>query len=182
MVVTYSYSAIVFRKAVIMAPDASLFADVSLIQLVPTAGGSFLARQMDDPVIKTLVSLVSEASAAGNPHGHTAEEIWDGEGHKKFCATIRPEHTYSILIENDPHSLAAVEDETVVRRYHNGIGSNVVVIPNRYHVTHENIPNHPAALEYLVLVQSILADAQRLRANDGGRPSASRFQNSAAQR
>ncbi len=43
-IVVYSYAAIVFREAVITADDRTLFSDTSLIQLCPTAGGSFLAR------------------------------------------------------------------------------------------------------------------------------------------
>jgi hypothetical protein len=54
-VVTYSYSAIVFRMAVIVADDPALFANVSLIQLVPIAGGSSLARSMWFPGIGTLI-------------------------------------------------------------------------------------------------------------------------------
>ena len=160
-VITYSYSATVFRKAVLLAPDGSLFRDVSLIQLVPTAGGSFLARKMDNALMKSLVSIASKPSAAENPYGDTAAELWGDAGTRAFHERIDPRRMFTVLVPNDPHSLAEIDDPVVRKRYENGIGSNVVVIPERFGVTHDNAPNHPAALDCLVILQSSLADMRR---------------------
>jgi hypothetical protein len=161
-VITYSYSATVFRKAVLLASDDSLFHDVSLIQLVPTAGGSFLARKMENPFTKSLVSIASKASAAENPFGKTAEELWGDLGTHIFHQRIDPRRMFTVLVPHDPHSLADIDDPVVRKRYENGIGRNVVVIPERLGVTHDNAPNHPAALDYLVILQSNLADTRRV--------------------
>jgi len=148
-VVVFSYSAVVFREAVISAEDPSVFAGMSLVQLVPTAGGSLLARWMRYPIFGMLASLASKPSAAENPYGQFAEKLWGGEGNKKFSEVIDPERTYSILLERDPHSLATVKNLKVQQRYNNGIGTNVVVIPKSAGVTHEYLPTHPKALAIL---------------------------------
>ncbi|MGZ5508321.1 MAG: hypothetical protein ACXWKH_18265 [Limisphaerales bacterium] len=148
-VLVYSYSAIVFRASVIMGHDRALFADVSLIQLVPTAGGSFLALSMNFPVVRSLVSWASPSSAAENPYGSFAKMLWDGAGNKKFYEVINPQRVHTILLEGDSHSLAHVKNKNVQRRYKNGIGTNVVVIPISAGATHDDFPNQPAALVYL---------------------------------
>jgi hypothetical protein len=151
-VVTYSYSAIVFRMAVIVADDRMLFSNVSLIQLVPAAGGSSLARSMWFPGICTLVSLASKPSAAACPYGHLAKELWEGEGNRKFYEAISPKGMVSLLLEGDTHSLAGVRNQKVQRRYYNGIGPNVIMIPKSAGVTHEYFPTERAGLDYLRMV------------------------------
>ena len=148
-VVNYSYSAIVFRKAVLLAGDDDLFSGAAIVQLVPTAGGSFLARHMGNPIAAALVALASKFSVAENPYGGLAEELWDGEGNQRFYEAIDARRMRTLLVEDDPHSLARVADTEVQRRYQNGIGPNVVTIPKRSGVTHENFPTHPVALDYL---------------------------------
>ena len=165
-VITYSYSATVFRKAVLLAPEGTLFRDLSLIQLVPTAGGSFLARKMDNALMKSLVSIASKPSAAENPYGKAATELWGDAGTRVFRERIDPRRMFTVLVTHDPHSLAFIDDPAVRRRYENGIGNNVVVIPERFGVTHDNAPNHPVALEYLVILQSNLADVRRLQTSN----------------
>jgi hypothetical protein len=147
--VVYSYAAIVFREAVILADDKTLFSDAALIQLVPTAGGSFLARGLEHPVAAWLVSLASKSSAAENPFGSFAEKLWEGDGNAKFYEAIDSRRMHTILLEGDSHSLAGVKNAGVQRRYRNGLGPNVVVIPKSSGVTHECFPNHPVALAYL---------------------------------
>lgn len=147
--VAYSYGAIVFREAVITAVDRTLFSNASLIQLVPTAGGSFLARSLKNPVMAWVVSLFSKPTYAENPNGGFAEELWAGAGNQKFYEVIKPGRLHSILVEGDPHSLAGIADLNVRARYHNGIGLNAVVIPQSAGVTHDYFPTQPAALEYL---------------------------------
>jgi hypothetical protein len=148
-VVAYSYAAIVFREAVITAPDRSPFSGASLIQLAPTAGGSRLARAMQVPLLALLVGLVSNPSAAEDPYGSFAKKIWEGEGNEKFYAVINPRRMQTILVEGDSHSLARVRNKKVQRRYKNGIGQNVVIIPKGAGVVHDYFPTEPAALEYL---------------------------------
>jgi|KBSMisStandDraft_5_1062788.scaffolds.fasta_scaffold131662_3 hypothetical protein len=148
-VVAYSYAAIVFREAVITAPDRTLFSEASLIQLVPTAGGSRLARAMQVPLLASLVRLASNPSAAEDPYGSFAKKIWEGEGNEKFYAVINPRRMQTILVEGDSHSLARVRNEKVQRRYKNGIGQNVTIIPKGVGVDHDYFPTEPAALEYL---------------------------------
>ena len=148
-VLVYCYSAIVFREAVILGGERTLFADASLIQLAPTAGGSHLARAMKFPVLAFFVALASHPSAAENPYGRFAEKLWDGAGNKKFYEVINPQRMQTFVVEGDTHSLAGVRDENVQRRYKNGIGPNVVVIPASAGVTHEYFPTQPAGLEYL---------------------------------
>ena len=148
-VITYSYSAAVFRMAVLIADDPAIFSDASLIQLVPTAGGSYLARWLKNPITAWFVSLASKPSAAENPYGRIAAKLWDGIGNRKFHEMIQPARMHTILIEDDPHSLANARDEGVRSRYKNGIGTNVVVIPKSNGVAHEYFPTHPVALEYL---------------------------------
>jgi hypothetical protein len=148
-VIVYSYSAIVFRKSVLLADDQALFADVSLIQLVPTAGGSHLARGLKNPVAAFLVSLASMPSTAQNPYGSMAKELWGIKGSRKFDAAINPDRVQTFLVDDDSHSLADTRNKDVQERYRSGIGSNVVMIPQESGVTHENFPNHPVALYYL---------------------------------
>ena len=148
-IVTFSYSAIVFRKAVIQADDPALFTGVSLVQLVPTAGGSFLARGLRNPLVVFLVSLTSQPSTAERPYGRFAEEIWGGAGSKKFYAAIPPERMHTILIEADEHSLAGVKNLQIQAHYHNGLGPNVVVIPKSFGVTHDYFPTSPVGRAYL---------------------------------
>jgi hypothetical protein len=148
-VVAYSYAAILFREAVITAPDRKLFSEASLIQLAPTAGGSHLAWAMQVPLLASLVRLFSNPSAAEDPYGSFAKEIWEGEGNEKFYAVINPRRMQTILVEGDSHSLARVRNQKVHRRYKNGIGQNVVTIPKGAGVDHDYFPTEPAALEYL---------------------------------
>ena len=148
-IVTYSYSAIVFREAVITAPDPTLFSEASLIQLAPTAGGSHLARAMQIRLLALFVGLVSNPSAAEDPYGSFAKKIWEGEGNEKFYAVINPMRMQTILVEGDSHSLARVRNKKVQRRYKNGIGENVMIIPKGAGVVHDYFPTEPAALEYL---------------------------------
>jgi hypothetical protein len=148
-VITYSYSASVFRKAVLLAEDKALFSGVSLIQIVPTAGGSLQARIMENRIAASVISAASKPSAAENPFGSIAEELWDDEGTSRFDKAISPDRVRTLLVEADSHSLANIPDDEVQQRYRNGIGSNVVVIPKEFGVTHENFPNHPVGLDYL---------------------------------
>lgn len=148
-VVTYSYSAVVFREAVIAAPDRTLFSDDSLIQLVPTSGGSRLACAMRYCFIPMFVGIFSSMSVAEDPYGRVARKLWEGEGNKKFYEVIKPSRVQTILIEGDSHSLARVKNKKVQRRYKNGIGENVIVIPKGAGVMHDFFPTEPAALEYL---------------------------------
>ena len=148
-IVVYSYAAIVFREAVILADDRSLFSEVSLIQLVPTAGGSYFARGLKNPVTAWVVSLFSHQTHAVIPYGGFAERLWAGAGNQKFYEVINPGRVHSILVEGDPHSLAGMADPDVRARYCNGIGLNVVVIPKSTGVTHDYFPVQPAALAYL---------------------------------
>jgi hypothetical protein len=148
-IVVYSYAAIVFREAVIIADDRTLFSDASLIQLVPTAGGSFLARGMKNPVAAWLVSLASQPAHAENPYGGFAEQLWAGANNQKFYEVIHPGRMHTILLEGDPHSLAGIANKEIHERYDNGIGLNVVVIPKSSGVTHDYLPTNPVALGYL---------------------------------
>jgi hypothetical protein len=148
-VVTYSYSAIVFRMAVILADEPSLFANDSLIQLVPAAGGSSFARSMFFPGVVDLVGIASKPSAAACPYGHLARELWEGKGNRIFYQSIDPAHMRSILLEGDTHSLANAWSKKVQRHYHNGIGPNVIVIPKSAGVTHEYFPLEQGGLDYL---------------------------------
>jgi hypothetical protein len=161
-VLVYSYSAIVFRGAVIMGDDRTLFQDASLIQLVPTAGGSFLALSMNFPIVRSLVSWASPSSAAENPYGSISKKLWDGDGNKKFYEVIKPQRIHTILLERDSHSLAGVKNKNVQRRYKNGIGPNVVVIPRSAGVTHDDLPNQPAALVYLRKMLELPHDPNRI--------------------
>lgn len=148
-VLVYSYSAIVFREAVIVADDRSLFSGVSLIQLVPTAGGSHLARGLKYPFTAWLVSLASKPSHAENPYGSFARQIWEGDGNRKFYEVIKPERVHTILLEDDVNSLAQSADKRIREHYENGIGPNVVVIPKSAGVQHIYFPTNPVALGYL---------------------------------
>ena len=148
-ILVYSYSAIVFREAVIIADDRLLFSGASLIQLVPTAGGSHLARGMRNPFTAWLVSLASKPSHAENPYGRFAEQIWDGDGNRKFYEVIKPERMHTILLEDDVNSLAQSADKKIREHYENGIGPNVVVIPKSAGVQHIYFPTNPVALGYL---------------------------------
>ncbi len=161
-VITYSYSAIIFRKTILLPGAADAFAGASLVQLVPTAGGSFLARSLAYRFAISLVSLASKASAAQSPYGSIAKELWDGDGNKNFSEVIRPERVHTLLLENDAHSLANMRSREVKRRYQNGIGPNAVVVPETSGVTHENFPTHPVALAYLRNVMNALTDSEKL--------------------
>jgi len=148
-VVTYSYSAAVFREAVLKADAAALFSGVWLIQLVPTAGGSYLARGLKNPVAAWFTDLASHPSAVENPYGRIAAELWGAAGNQKFHEAIPAGQVQSILIEEDPHSVARIQNAEIQRRYRNGIGDHAVVIPKSMGATHEYFPNEPFALGYL---------------------------------
>jgi hypothetical protein len=145
----YSYSAIIFRQAVVSTPDPGLFAETWLIQLAPTAGGSYLARGMRLPELAWLVSLASNPSVAENPYGRLARQLWEGQGERVFDATVPPDRVRTILVDDDHHSLAKVRNSTVLAHYQNGIGTNVVVIPSSFGVNHDYLPSNPIALEYV---------------------------------
>lgn len=166
-VVTYSYAVIVFRTALIQAKDNSVFEGASLIQLVPTAGGSFLARGMG--LVAGLVGWVSKPTGALYPFGDFAEQLWEGEGNQKFFEVINPEQMSSILLEGDTHSLSKIRDKNARKRYQNGIGRNVTVIPEVTGVTHDYFPTHPVALAYLrkfLQPTNNLASADEVKAGD----------------
>lgn len=148
-VVSYSYSALVFRKAVLLSHAQGLFSEAWIVQLVPTVAGSFLARGMGGYVAASLVALASNPSAAENPYGSLAEELWGSEGNRKFYDAIDARRLHTVLVEDDPHSVLRLADREIQQRYQNGLGPNVVIIPKRVGATHENIPTHPATLAHL---------------------------------
>ena len=166
-VIAFSYGAIVFREAVILARDRSLFFGDRLIQLVPTAGGSFLARGMEHRVAAMVISLASKPSAAANPYGAFAKQVWEGEGNEKFYSIINPKRMLTILVEGDANSVSRIKDEKVQQRYRNGIGENVIVIPRSAGVSHDYFPVEPGGLDYLRRVMespSIGANAEKKNA------------------
>jgi len=148
-IVVFSYGAVVFREAVVDADDRTLFSNVTLIQLAPTAGGSYLARGLKNSVTAWLVFLVSRPTHAEDPYSGLANRMWAGEGNQRFYRAIAPARMHTILLEGDPHSLANVSDSRIREHYCNGIGFNVVVIPKSTGATHDYLPTNPAALEYL---------------------------------
>ncbi len=169
-ILTFSFSAAVFREAVLISDDKSLFSGASLIQLVPTAGGSYLARGMEHPIVGWLISLASKPSAVENPYGRIASEIWGREGTRRFYRVVNFQRMHTLIVEGDRHSLAGVPDDELQRRYRNGNGPNVVVIPKSAGVTHECLPSHPVALQYLrKILESLrpgLAGKNEIAAND----------------
>jgi pimeloyl-ACP methyl ester carboxylesterase len=148
-VIAFSYGAIVFREAVILAPDSSLFAGDRLIQIVPTAGGSFFARGMENRLASFVISAASKPSAAVNPYGAIAKQVWDREGNEKFYSVIDSNRMQTILVEGDANSVSRIKDEKIQRRYKNGIGENVIIVPKSAGVSHEYFPVEPVGLEYL---------------------------------
>jgi hypothetical protein len=148
-VVTFSYSAAVFRKAVLVANDPALFSRVNLIQLVPTAGGSYLAREMGTNRLAGFISELSEPAAVQNPHGPIAGEIWGDEATMKFNEAIKPARVHSIILQDDPNSVAQLNDPAIQKRYRNGIGRNVMMVPKTAGVEHANFPLQPVAVDYL---------------------------------
>ena len=158
-VVTYSYSASIFRKAVLLADDPALFSNVSLIQIVPTAGGSRLARTMKFGPSAFFTSIFSKPSAVANPYGRIAEELWGEAGSRKFHESINRARMHTILIEGDANSLANHRNEKVQRHYQNGIGTNVTMLPKSAGATHEFFPTEPAARACLRNVMTVSAAA-----------------------
>jgi len=165
-VIAFSYGATVFREAVILSKNPSLLAGARLIQLVPTAGGSFFARGMENPLASFVISMASKPAAAANPYGEIAKEVWDGKGNEKFYSVISPRRMQTILVENDANSVSRINDKDVQRRYKNGIGENVIVVPKSAGVTHEYFPVEPAGLEYLRRVM----ESPGMRANAENQP------------
>lgn len=157
--ITFSYSAAVFRQAVLLCPNKALFSDVSVIQLVPTAGGSNLARGMENRLIALLVSLASKPSAAENPYGRISAELWGEEGNRRFNQIVPCDRIHTILVEGDPHSLANSPSEESRRRYRNGIGPNVTLLSKSTGAVHGYMPNHPVVLKCLhnLLASSAIA-------------------------
>jgi hypothetical protein len=92
---------------------------------------------------------VSKSSRAENPYGRFAEQIWDGDGNRKFYEIINPGRVHTILLEDDVHSLSPSTDKKVQERYDNGIGTNFEVIPQSAGVTHDYFPTNHVALGYL---------------------------------
>lgn len=163
-IIGFSYGAMIFREAVILSPDSSLFADRRVVQLVPTAGGSFFARGMQNRLAAFVISMASKPAAAANPYGEIAKQVWDGAGNEKFYSVINPKRMQTILVEDDANSVSRIQDKDVQRRYKNGIGENVIVVPRSAGVSHEYFPVEPAGLEYLRKVMespTIRANAQK---------------------
>ena len=104
---------------------------------------------MQIPLLASLVRLASNPSAAEDPYGSFAKKIWEGDGNDIFYAVINPRRMQTILVEGDSHSLARARNKNVQRRYKNGIGENVTIIPKGAGVDHDYFPTEPAALEYL---------------------------------
>jgi len=148
-VIAYSYGAIVFRDAVILSPDSSLFAGDRLIQIAPTAAGSFFARGMENRVAAFVISTASKPSAAANPYGDFAKRVWEGPGNEKFYSVIDPKRMLTIVVEGDPNSVSRIQDEKIQRRYKNGIGENVIMVPRSAGVSHAYFVVEPAGLECL---------------------------------
>jgi len=149
--VVYSYSAIPFREAVIIS-DPRIFADASLVQLVPTAGGSRWGVVMRfPPWLPKVVWLASKPSVAEAPFGRLAEELWDGPGNQKFYQVIKSNRVQTVRLEGDPHSLELMKNRSVQRRYHNGLGPNVMVIPKTEGLSHDYFTTNAICLTYLNL-------------------------------
>ena len=117
------------------------------MQLVPTAGGSFGARWMDNRLLAFLVSLASKPSVAENPYGPLATALWGGEGDRKFYRAIDPACVYSIVLEGDEHSLSRINDPLIRERYVKALGSNVIVLPELPGLTHGEFVSHPIVIE-----------------------------------
>ncbi len=146
-VIDYSYSAIVFRQAVLCA-DEELFVQARIIQLVPTSGGSFMARMLKSHWASFLVSMASNVSAAQNPYGRISREVWGQEGTKKFNERVKS--VESILVEGDPHCLANISDPRIRQMYTNGIShGEVFIIPRSTGANHDNFPTNPVVLQFL---------------------------------
>jgi pimeloyl-ACP methyl ester carboxylesterase len=148
-VIAFSYGAIVFREAVIQSPDSNLFAGDRLIQITPTAGGSFFARGMENRLASFVISMASKPAAAANPYGAFAKHVWEGQGNEKFYTVIDSKRMLTIAVEGDPNSVSRIQDEKVQRRYKNGIGENVIMVPRSAGISHEYFVVEPAGLEYL---------------------------------
>jgi pimeloyl-ACP methyl ester carboxylesterase len=148
-VIAFSYGAIVFREAVILAPDSTLFAGDRLIQIAPTAGGSFFARGMENPLASFVISMASKPSAAANPYGTFAQHVWEGKGNEKFCSVIDSKRMLTIVVDGDPNSVSRIQDEKIQRRYKNGIGQNVIIVPKSAGISHAYFVVEPAGLECL---------------------------------
>jgi hypothetical protein len=104
---------------------------------------------MENPLADIIISFASKPSAASNPYGSFAKKLWEGEGNEKFYRVIAQRQMQTILVEGDANSLSQMKDEKVLRRYRNGIGENIIVVPKSTGVTHEYFPVEPAGLEYL---------------------------------
>jgi hypothetical protein len=104
---------------------------------------------MENRVAAMVISMASKPSAAANPYGSFAKQVWEGAGNEKFYSVIKPERMQTILVEGDANSVSRIKDEKVQRRYKNGIGENVILVPRSSGVTHEYFPVEPVGLEYL---------------------------------
>jgi len=146
-ILTFSFSATVFRQAVLLSKDSTLYESATVIQIVPTAGGSYLARRMGLPLVGPLVSLASKPSAAENPYGRISARLWGDKGNQRFYQIINFERVYSILVEGDPHSLAQASTEELRKRYRNGVGPNITFLAKSTGVVHEYAPSHPVVVK-----------------------------------
>jgi pimeloyl-ACP methyl ester carboxylesterase len=160
-VIAFSYGAIVFREAVIQSPDSNLFAGDRLIQIAPPAGGSFFARAMENRLASFVISMASKPAAAANPYGAFAKHVWEGQGNEKFYTVIDSKRMLTFAVEGDPNSVSRIQDEKIQRRYKNGVGDNVIIVPKSAGISHEYFPVEPAGLEYLRKVM----ESPNMRAN-----------------
>lgn len=147
--VVYSYSAIVFREAVLLADDPALFRETSLIQIVPTAGGSALARPMRIPLLAWAVARASEAGRAENPYGPLSEHLWGCESQRIFSSAIDSNRVCSLILEKDAHSFANATNVRLRQHFLNGAGPRFEVIPKSSGLKHGYFPTQPAALPYV---------------------------------
>jgi len=112
--VAYSYGAIVFREAVIITDDRTLFSDASLIQLVPTRRVVSGAQPEKSghglggvAILQTDLRRKSQRRFCGRALG--------GCGKSKFYDVINPGRVHSILVAGDPHSLAGIATQMSAR-------------------------------------------------------------------
>ena len=120
---------------------------MSLIQLVPTAGGSFRARFLGNPLIGRFVPWPQTSAPPRIPTARLRRNSRGAEGNQQFFGQDPPWTMRTILLQGGIPGPGAGTRESAPDC--NGIGTDVTVIGGSAGVTHENFPTHPVGLEFL---------------------------------
>jgi len=169
-IVANSYGNLVVRKAVIDNND-NLFKNITMVQLVPTLGGSSetIGLYIFEPGIRALLIKCIGGGAGWHvatvldPLGPTEEALFNKESCRKFLDGIQ--RTYILRVTDDPHSpghidtlqemLTTKEDEEKFQHlYENGLAGASSIITYKFDTDNPH--------DYILESSKAIAEVERI--------------------